>query len=204
MALAALLATMSVAAGAAEGPAPPIPEDEEYAVFAAVLYPHQPEIPGAVTDEARFLAEYRTRVRLGTLASYYNIREETMPGVPLKPGDAPSGPDPTVIADFTAKNVATYRIDHEKLMRLLPTHRVRLHSDREFQGWAAYRPTPDWGASGITFLSRVGFNPGRTQAVVYVHHQGNPRMGVGYVVFLEKSASTGRWLLSRTLMTTIS
>lgn len=203
-ALLALLAAMTIAAGAGEKTAPLIPDDEEYEVFAAVLFPHKPELPDTVTDEACSLAEYRTRIGLGTLATHYNIRDETMSGSPLKPDDHTSGPDAPMIADFIARNASTYRIDRERLTRLVPGHRVRMHSDREFQSWDAYRSTPLWQANGITFLSRVGFDPSRTQAVVYIHHQGNPRMGVGYVVFLEKSAKTGKWLLSRAMMTTIS
>jgi hypothetical protein len=201
LALAALFAAAGVAAGAAETPAPFIPDDEEYAVFAAVLFPHKPEMPDTVTDEARVLAEHRTRVDLGTLATHYNLAEETW-RESLKPWDA--GPDLTMIADFNAKNTSHYRIDGEKLMRLVPSQRVRIHSDGQTQGWDAPRPTPLWRANGITFLSRVGFNPDRTQALVYIHHQGNPRQGVGYLVFLVRSGKTGNWLLSGTLMTTIS
>jgi hypothetical protein len=40
----------------------------------------------------------------------------------------------------------------------------------------------------------VGFDPSRTRAVVSVRHQADYEMGIGYRIYLEKSAATGRWL----------
>jgi len=39
---------------------------------------------------------------------------------------------------------------------------------------------------GRTYVSRVGFNPGRTAALVFVSHVAGPEMGAGYLVLLEK------------------
>jgi hypothetical protein len=204
-----LFAGVTAAGFAAD--APTIPDDEEHAVFAAVLFPTQPEIPATVTNEALFLAQYRDRVRLdGVLGTDYTIAEGTAPGPPLKPGEAANGPDAALIADYNAKNVATHRIDGEKLARLLPGRRVRFLQDdvreRVFRagGWEAYRATVLGAGNGITWLSRVGFNADRTRAVVHIRHQADAEMGAAYLVFLERSATTGRWVLSRTVMTRMS
>lgn len=39
---------------------------------------------------------------------------------------------------------------------------------------------------GKNYVSRVGFNPGRTAALVFVSHVAGPEMGAGYLVLLEK------------------
>jgi hypothetical protein len=45
---------------------------------------------------------------------------------------------------------------------------------------------------GRTYVSRVGFNPGRTAALVFVSHVPGPEMGAGYLVLLEKHQ--GDWI----------
>jgi hypothetical protein len=204
----ALLVAMSVVAAAAENPAPLVPDDEEYAVFAAVLFPPKPEVPANVPNEALFMAQYRDRVRLdGVLANDYTIAEETAPGSPLKPDSRPESSDAALIIDYNTKNTSTYRIDGDTLARLLPGRRIRMLQEdvrqRIFRagGWEAYRATVLGAGSGIVWLSRVGFNTDRTRAAVHIRHQADYEMGVAYRVFLEKSPKTGTWLLSSTVMT---
>jgi hypothetical protein len=207
----ALFAGIAAAAFAAETPAPAIPDDEEYAVFAAVLFPSKPEIPADVTNEALFLAQYRDRVRLdGVLANHYTIAEATAAGSPVKPPAQSASRNATLMSDYTVKNAAAYRIDGEKLQRLLPGRRIRILQEdvrrRVFQtgGWEAYRATVRGVSDGIVWLSRVGFDADRTRAVVHIRHQADAEMGAGYLVFLEKSTKTDAWLLTGTVVTRIS
>lgn len=203
--LAALMAVTSLGA-AATGAAPVIPDDEEYAVFAAVLSPPKPEVPDGVKNEALFLAEYRDRVRLdGIPGDAYTVAELTAPGSPPRPRPGPDGP---LVADYNAKNGAQYRIEAEKLSRALPNGRVRILPEAErprLFGGERGKAQGGHAALGreVVSLSRVGFNENRSRAVVHVGCQADLEMGVAYLVFLEKSAKTGRWLLSGTVRTRI-
>jgi hypothetical protein len=48
--------------------------------------------------------------------------------------------------------------------------------------------------SGRTYVSRVGFNRDKTQALVYVQHVAGPEMGIGHYVFLDKT--DGKWVIA--------
>lgn len=68
-------------------------------------------------------------------------------------------------------------------------------------GWEAfYQGHPD--APGITSLSRVGFSPDLTQALVYVGTQSHWLAGSGTFLLLEKV--DGSWTLRQQVMTWIS
>lgn len=68
-------------------------------------------------------------------------------------------------------------------------------------GWEAfYLGHPD--APGITSLSRVGFNPEMTQALVYVGTQSHWLAGSGTFLLLEKV--DGSWTVRQQVMTWIS
>jgi len=69
-------------------------------------------------------------------------------------------------------------------------------------GWEKFRKKYPF-AGGISYLSRPGFNKGRTQAVVAVHHQAGYDMGVGYRVYLEKSPKRGEWVIRGAVMTRV-
>ncbi len=51
------------------------------------------------------------------------------------------------------------------------------------------------------FAVPVGFDSSRTRAIVTVRHQADYEMGIGYRIYLEKSAATGRWLITGTDLT---
>ncbi|MFB3819447.1 MAG: hypothetical protein ACE147_17445 [Candidatus Methylomirabilales bacterium] len=192
------------AALGADSPVPAIADDEEYAVFAAVLFPQLPDVPDGGESRELFLARHRDRVRLdGFLAPAYTIAEGTDAGSPLTARNDPEGPDPALIADYNGKNRAPHRIDGEKLARMVPAGRVKLapHSERArlFPGGRG-AGLPD---ASLVWLSRVGFNADRTRAAVHVACRTGQEMGVAYLVLLHKSAKTGQWVLSSTTMTRV-
>ena len=67
-------------------------------------------------------------------------------------------------------------------------------------GWEAHRRQYPF-SGGIKSVSRVGFDPARTHAVVTIRHQADYEMGIGYRIYLEKSAATGRWLITGSELT---
>lgn len=202
----ALLLFASAALGA-ESSLPVITDDEEYAVFAAVLFPNPPEIPDGVESRELFLAGHRDRVRLdGVLGPAYTIAGATEPGSPLTLRNHPEAPDAALVADYNGKNAASHRIDGEKLGRLVPAGRVKLLSDSERgrlsgAGLRGGRQGARLLDGSIVWLSRVGFNADRTRAAVHIACRAEQEMGAAYLVHLEKSAKTGKWLLSGTAMT---
>jgi hypothetical protein len=207
LALAALFAAAAVAAATL----PLIPDDDEYAVFGAVLFPNKPEVPANVRDEALYMLEYRDRVRLeGIRGGPYTIAEGTTRQRRLEPRDAPEGRDAAMLADYNAKNATPHRLDGAKLSQLGPTRQVTMITEEELarlfgpgRGWEEVRRRfPFQG--GIVRFSRVGFNQDKTRAVVHVSCQADYEMGAAYLVFLEKSTKSGNWLLLGTVLTRIS
>jgi hypothetical protein len=68
-------------------------------------------------------------------------------------------------------------------------------------GWQLfYERFPD--APGITTVSRVGFNQGMDQALVYVGTQSHWLAGAGYYLLLNKV--DGAWVIDQQVMTWIS
>lgn len=206
------LVALFAAAVVAAAPLPLIPDDEEYAVFGAVLFPNKPEIPAHVQDEALYMLKYRDRVRLeGIHGGLYTIAEGTAREERrLEPRDAPEGRDAAMLADYNTKNAAPHRLDGAKLSRLGPTRHVTMIAEDELarlfgtgRGWEEFRQRfPFQG--GIVRFSRVGFSEDKSRAVVHVSCQADYKMGVAYRVFLEKSTKTGNWLLLGTVLTRIS
>jgi hypothetical protein len=211
LALVVLFAAAAVAAAPVTATLPLIPDDEEYAVFGAVLFPNKPEIPANVQDEALYMLKYRDRVRLdGIQGGPYMVAEGTARERRLEPRDAPEGRDAAMLADYNAKNATAHRLDGAKLSRLGPTRHVTMIAEDEIarlfgpgRGWEEFRQRFPF-EGGIVRFSRVGFNEDKTRAVVHVGCQADYEMGVAYLVFLEKSAKTGNWLLLGTMLTRIS
>jgi hypothetical protein len=210
LALVALFAAAAMAAAPVATTLPLIPDDEEYAVFGAILFPNKPEIPAHVQDEALYMLKYRDRVRLdGVHGSPYMIAEGTA-RERREPRDAPEGRDAAMLADYNTKNATPHRRESAKLSRLGPSRHVTMIAEDEIarlfgpgRGWEEFRQRfPFQG--GIVRFSRVGFNEDKSRAVVHVSCQADYEMGVAYLVFLEKSAKSGNWLLLGTVLTRIS
>jgi hypothetical protein len=199
--LALLLPALAVGA---EPEPPPIDDAEEYRVIAAVLFPAEPEIPEAIRNDpprrALYLAERPRLDGLGLGAASMTLQETTIQGLKMAP--RADGSDAALAGDYNRKNEKAVRLVAETLRAHLQTGQVvRLITSQEMRalfrqggGWEEYNRRSPRG-DGIKSLSRVGFDPARTRAVVSVRHQADYEMGIGYRIYLEKSAATGRWLI---------
>ena len=105
------------------------------------------------------------------------------------------GVDKALLEDYNGKNKKQYRLSDD-----LPEGLDEVLAIRE--GDSKNRTRDESLLSpGRTFVSRVGFNPGRTAALVFVSHVASPEMGVGYLVLLEKYK--GAWQPTRILSSEI-
>jgi hypothetical protein len=203
-------------------PAPPafageevraIEDDEEYRVYAAVLFPNKPEIPDAIKDDPLrrdlYLSERPRLDGLGLGNRSAVVYEQTKVNQKMRPAD--DGSLTALGEGFNRKTEKPARISKEQLLANLPKDGgVRIITDEEMSelfrkkdGWDRFRQKYPF-AGGIKGFSRVGFDPARTQAVVFVGHQADYRMGVGYWIYLEKSASSGKWIISGSRLAYIS
>ena len=192
---------------------PAIEDDEEYRVYAAVLFPNKPEIPDAIKDDPLqrdlYLSERPRLDGLGLGSRSAVVYEQTKVNKTMRPAD--DGSHTALGEDFNRKTAKPARLSKEKLMANLPKDiGVRIITDGEMSelfrkrdGWDRFRQKYPF-AGGIKGFSRVGFDPARTQAVVFVSHQAHYRMGVGYWIYLEKSASSGKWIISGSRLAYIS
>lgn len=209
-----IFATFILMAGAAlAADIPAISDDEEYKIYAAVLFPDEPDIgpdtaSGIKSDPRRRDLPFQSRPRLdgiGVNSPFLVIDEDTDPNQSLtSPTD---GRDASLVRDFNLKNKTPGKILKEKLVPFLPKgQRVEIlsaeargrlfSSDAENRdGWDKFRRNYPF-ASGIVDFSRVGFNEQRTRAVVFVRNQAHYTIGVGYIVYLQKSDATGKWSMT--------
>ena len=88
--------------------------------------------------------------------------------------------DKALLENYNSKNKRQYR-----LSEFLPEGMDENLRIREGEGEIPLSP-------GRTYVSRVGFNPGRTAALVFVSHVAGPEMGAGYLILLEKHQ--GGWI----------
>lgn len=190
-----------VAVGFAQSPCS-IQDEEEYAVMAAVLFPNPPDIPDDMKDDVQRKAyQAKATVRLdGFHGGSYTIEDETTASKITK------GADPVTVDDFNRKNEKACKIAGVKLLARIPAgKRVTVISAEEVRsifaspsgkggGWDEFRKRYPF-AGEIAYLSRPGFNPDRTKAVMEVRMQAGYEMGVGYRVYLEKSSKTGKWII---------
>jgi hypothetical protein len=188
-----------------------IEDEEEYAVFAAVLFPYPPEVPDGMTDELQQKAHIASKtIRLsGFHGNHYTMEDESSNGRIERDSDQ------AMIADYNKKNSRPCRIDGAQLLRRVPAGKhVTIVSAEEVRkifsegfgkgtGWKTFRQEYPF-ASGLAYLSRPGFDETRSKAVIGASHNADYRMGVGYRVFLEKSAKTGKWIIVGAYMTRIS
>jgi hypothetical protein len=172
-------------------------DDEEYAVIAEVLFrtgqdavaPDEKEKPGR-----KPLPERQIDLA-GIPSSFFLLYQMTLQGtLDAKGGNA------NMATDYNRRNAQSCKIDNEKLHSFAPKgKRINLVSQEEQQknfnarGGESSRRHP--GPSGITYISRPGFNAKHTEAVMQINHVADPEMGVGYRVYLEKSPKNGAWIL---------
>jgi len=195
----ALLLLLGACTLAGAGPGECVVEDEEeYAVLAAVLFPNDPEIPGEMTGGIQRKAWLESRrVRLdGFHGSDYRVLDASMTG------EIPELDVPYTGDDFNRRNRESCRFVAERLRDHVPPGGTVALIDAESapRKVSAFSGTSAAGGSlpgrEIVRLSRPGFDPDRIHAVVRVDLQAGGEMGVGYRVYLDKSKTTGKWILT--------
>jgi hypothetical protein len=113
--------------------------------------------------------------------------------------------DPLTAEDFSRRNAAETPLADDLQLgapyALLTRQEMSDLFAENQNGWDTfYAQHPD--APGITSLSRAGFNPGMTEALVYVGTQSHWLAGAGYFLLLEKV--DGVWTVRHQVMTWIS
>lgn len=183
---------MTLAPFCAAEDAPLLTDAREYAVFAAVLFPKEPEFisPAEKNDSERmaYLATYRVQLD-GISGNNYNLSRFTIRGAKTVKGSA----DQVMITDYNRRNEQSYRLDEERLLPLVPKGgRITLVNP----GKTRIKEEGIMFSDGTTYISRPGFNKDLTKAILQINHVAGPEMGVGYQVYLEKSSSSGPWLIT--------
>lgn len=167
-----------------------ITDDSEYAVFAAVLFPGEPEVPDSIRSDLEKRAyRDRRRIRLdGIHSNRYLVSRFTVTG-----SQSEKGLDQALIADYNTRNTQAFMIDEVKLRAVTPKRGdITLVSPPDI----SKRADGEQLRSGMTCLSRPGFNKDRTKAVLQINHVADYEMGVGYLVYLEKSSKSGAWVMT--------
>lgn len=169
-------------------PAPVDVESEEAGVYAALLE----QLHGSAE---RYVMEEQTAPSLsGGDDQTADYIVENMPAL-----------QPETLDGFRQRNALSYLLN-DRLTLSVPVVRI---SEREREeifgepgaGWDEfYRRYP--GSPGLMELSRVGFNQGRTQALVYIGVQSHYLAGIGLYVLLEKE--NDRWIIREQVMAWIS
>lgn len=167
---------------------PLITDNEEYTVMAAVLFHGAPR-PAANSTEQRTNPDFRDGTSLaGIPADFFNLSRQTTTG-----SLSDEGLDRTIIDDFNHKNAMAHLIDPDKFSALAPkASRVTLVTPKRF----SLDEKPREHRSGITYISRPGFNMAKTVAILNVSHVADFEMGIGYRVTLEKSTQDGTWSIA--------
>lgn len=177
--------------------------DLEYAVYAAILFSGPSDSPPPAPDSKKGPDRSlfpRAGVDLqGIVPGPYTIllRTKTAAETLTEAGDG------GMVGDFNRKNLGACDLDAARfLSRLAPDQRpqVAFLSEEErkssFQagGWAAFR-RDHTTSSGLTSLSRVGFNADRTLAMVDIQNVSDYEMGIGYRVTLERAPGREAWVV---------
>ena len=102
------------------------------------------------------------------------------------------GAQPATVADFERRIT-----DHTSLRGLLPRARVWPVPPSKDGG-----PAQPVGGLPVHAFSHIGFNPGRTQAIVYVSYDCGGMCGDGHFVLLERSGR--KWRIAGSVMSWIS
>jgi hypothetical protein len=159
--------------------------EDEYAVMAAVLFHDNQQAPDTITGEVERQA-------------YQSLHSVDMTGIPKQehrlsnltsPGHViAEGKDQPLLADFNRQNLQGCSIDKARLASVTPRGcRVNLSPPPKFSLDGSAH------AQRMTYLSRAGFDSSRIRAIIQISHVAAPEMGVGYLVYLEKSPPHGLW-----------
>lgn len=170
---------------AAEKNAPLITDVEEYAVFAAVLFPMEPALAAntKAEPEQKKIFEAHPMKLEGITGNRYRLSRFTISG--HKPD---KGSDQEMIGDYNRRNEEVFSLDEKRFLPFIPkTGMVILVDPGEDKIIGKDRIS----SAETTYMSRPGFNQKMTRAMLQINHVADPEMGVGYQVYLEKSPLTG-------------
>ncbi len=179
-------------------------DDEEYAVIAEALFRTGQDVvaPEGKEKSGRKPFFERQIDLAGIPSSFFLLYEMTLQGT--LDGKAENV---NMAADYNRRNAQSCKIDNEKLRPfVLKGKGVSLISREEQQKIFSARGGGDGPpgrrsvSSGITYISRPGFNTKRTEAVMQINHVADVEMGVGYRVYLEKSPESGAWTLADSVL----
>ena len=159
-----------------DGPPLLTAEDESYAVYAAVLNEGELRGKNFVIDDQTVAG-----VRFTMPKTYY--RESL-------------GLERETVSDYFARNAESHPLYHLGIAQgghiFLSGREVFDHFDLASDGWDDfYARFPD--ADGVAYFSRVGFDAGRSQALVYVGYNCGMDCGAAKFVVLDKSH--GQWVV---------
>lgn len=102
--------------------------------------------------------------------------------------------DEAMIADYESKNKKPYQLKDKLLVKNIITILTEEKAKKIFSsrgGWMEFRKKYPF-ASGIIYLSRIGFNKEKTRAVFYAANPVDSEMGKGYMVLMEKKGNAWR------------
>lgn len=151
---------------------------QEYKVYAAVV--DERESPSVL------VMDYTEAYPVQDRTQHLEYVTENMPALPQELFD-----------DFEAKNKESYKLDATKL-----GPNCEPLSYEEWQEMLKEGPGAFHEYGGVLAFSRVGFNPEKTLALVYVHERHDGLTGGGYYVLL---AREGReWIVQQELLLWIS
>ena len=186
----------------------PIDDDEEYRVFAAVLFPNKPEIPDEIKNDPLKRDMYRLSQPdfdgLDLNSTFMTVQETTR-GQKIRP-DA-DGSDASLIEDFNRKNEKSARIVKEKLAVHLP--KVRAFISSPVRKWPSCFAATEVGkntggdplfpAGSRPFPVLGSIRPGPVPPSSSVTRR-IMSMGIGYVIYLDKSATSGQWIMTASVL----
>lgn len=162
-------------------------DDEEYAVYVAVLFPETGG--GQQTPVSNPSDLLRPPPNLaGIWPGPYTIFSSTMT-ISAKASD---GNDDAWLEDFNRKNSQACPIEVDRLRATLPEadrRRIQLTASVDV------KPQKVAFAQGFVRLSRVGFNTPKTEAVVEIHSIYGPEAGIGYRAFFQRPRPEVPWHL---------
>ena len=177
--------------------------DQEYAVYAALLFPGHSDAENTVANagaDSSLSVHQRMRVDLqGIAPGPYTILLTTKTAAAVQTASI----DRIMLEDFSQKNQSGYELDAERFRSQIPLDKrsqVSFLSEEKrksiFQsgGWEAFRRSP-MAASGITSLSRAGFNADQTLAMVDIQNVSDYEMGIGYRVMLKRAPGQQGWVM---------
>ena len=178
--------------GICSGAAPCRLDAEEYAVYSAVLFAksgHGQQKPAAAPSDILSPPSELAGVWPGP----YTVSSTTL----TVSAEVLEGKDAALLKNFNRKNTQACQIEMSPLAAALPeanrSHvRIAFNDENTRQGGVA---------GGIVRLSRVGFNPTKTTAVVEIHAIYDPEAGVGYRAFLQRATPDGKWRLQDVVKT---